>query len=150
MAIAMGSANAFLWANIGYALWGIILVWLTFVRGKDLLLMLSVFACISNVMFYHRTYDLVTMVFPLSYIVLNWRAKGEWLTSLRIITGLNVAYIFFGSTVLDILGISVDEVGICFVLQHALLASLLIHMMFSSPELPHSNKDSHNSMPMLM
>ncbi len=109
---------------IGYAVFGILLFVLSFAGSRDPLLKLAAFAVIANVMFYHRVYDFVTLVFPLIYAVLHLEEKGTADRAVRYATYATVGYTFFVGKVFYMLHSPIG-VPIAFALEHALLACLL-------------------------
>ena len=110
---------------VGYAVFGVLLFVLSFAGSRDSLLKLATFAVIANVMFYHRVYDFVTLVFPLIYAVLHREEKGTVARAIRYATYATVGYTFFVGKVFYMLQ-SPMGVPIAFALEHALLFCLLL------------------------
>lgn len=73
-----GAADTWPWAFAGYVVFGAAILAFSarrFVRraergAMELLFDLSVLALLANVFFYHRSYDFVTLAFPLAYCIL--------------------------------------------------------------------------------
>ena len=111
-------------ALAGYAFFGALLLLCTFRGSRDSLLKLSVFAVIANVMFYHRIYDFVTLIFPLIYAVLHREDRAPLDRAIRHLTYANVVFAFFVGRIFAALSIP-GRVPILFALEHALLACLV-------------------------
>ena len=109
---------------VGYAVFGILLFVLSFAGSRDPLLKLATFAVIANVMFYHRVYDFVTLVFPLIYAVLHREEKGTVDRAIRYATYATVGYTFFAGKIFYMLQ-SPLGVPIAFTLEHVLLVCLV-------------------------
>ena len=109
----------------GYLFFGALLFALSFTGGKDSLLKLSIFAVIANVMFYHRVYDFVTLLFPLIYAVKNLSDRSRLGVALRWAVFANVALVFFGSRAFYALSHQL-YVPCCAVAEHVLLLLLLL------------------------
>ena len=127
--------DAGLIATIGYCVFGTLLVSVALVNSRDSLLKLSTFAILSNVMFYHRGYDFVTLLLPLAYVITSGFRKSVLHQLVLLLSALSVAWIFFGSKLLHIA--SRFDVLICTALQHALLFALLATVFC------HSCKSNH-------
>ena len=82
-------------ALAGYAVFGALLFFCALTGPQDALLKLATFAVIANVMFYHRVYDFVTLLFPLVYAVRNRDDCSRLGASLRWVIFANVALTFF-------------------------------------------------------
>ena len=108
----------------GYLFFGALLFALSFTGSRDSLLKLSIFAVIANVMFYHRVYDFVTLLFPLIYAVRNLQDRSRLGVALRWAVFANVALVFFGIKALRALDLQV-YVPCCAVAEHVLLFLLL-------------------------
>ncbi len=120
----IGCENTAVWANFGYVAFGVLLLVLSFMKRRDDLLALSLLGVISNVMFYHRNYDFVVLVFPIAYALLTKDSGSFALKALKWVLGVVVFWTFYGVRILhqaDIHPIVVD-----FVLMHALLVALLV------------------------
>ena len=109
----------------GYLFFGALLFALSFVGSKDSLLKLATFSVIANVMFYHRVYDFVTLLFPLIYAVRNLSDRSRLGVALRWTVFANVALVFFGIKALHALDPQV-YVPCCAVAEHILLLLLLV------------------------
>ena len=109
----------------GYLFFGALLFALSFVGSKDSLLKLATFSVIANVMFYHRVYDFVTLLFPLIYAVRNLSDRSRLGVALRWTVFANVALVFFGIKALRALDPQV-YVPCCAVAEHILLLLLLV------------------------
>lgn len=111
-------------ASAGYAFCGLLGLTIA-VRGRlDDLLGLAIFAVLSNVMFYHRIYDFVTLIFPIIYVVLHRRDYAPIDRAIRYLTYTNVIFIFFICKLFSALQFSWNT-PITFVLEHALLVCLV-------------------------
>ena len=104
---------------------GILLLGLSFVRKRNDLLALSLLAVISNVMFYHRDYDYVSLIFPLAYVLVGTERKTRTFTFFKWLVCVVVAWTFYGSRIL-LRRASIPIIGADFVLLHALLCELLV------------------------
>ena len=124
LARELGFASVAVWAKYGYLLFGALLLLLSFARRRDDLLVLSLLAVISNVMFYHRAYDYVSLVFPLAYALAGTKRETRSFAFFKWILILVIAWTFYGIRIMVQAGIHV--VGVDFVLMHALLCSLLV------------------------
>lgn len=113
------------WANIGYALWSIVLLLLLSLKRFDDLLTLSLLAVISNVMFYHRIYDFVTLFFPVVYIIKTWDSGDLLNKSVKWLTVANVAWAFYIQRILGNLNLCC-EILVFWSLQHFLLLALIL------------------------
>ena len=111
-------------ALAGYAVFGALLLLCTFRGSQDPLLKLSIFAVIANVMFYHRVYDFVTLIFPLIYVVLHREDRAPLDRAIRHLTYANVLFMFFIYKIFFILQSSA-RIPIEFALGHALLVCLV-------------------------
>lgn len=112
-------------ALAGYMFFAALLFLCALTGPQDPLLKLSTFAVIANVMFYHRVYDFVTLLFPLIYAVRNLTDRSGLGVLLRWTIFVNVALVFFGSKALVVLGLPI-YLPSCFVAEHLLLALLLM------------------------
>lgn len=120
----LGFASVAFWAACGYWVFGALLVLLSFARRRDDLLALSLLAVISNVMFYHRAYDYVSLAFPLAYAFVETKRATRSFTFFKWILVFVIAWTFYGNRIMVQAGIHV--VGADFVLMHALLCALLV------------------------
>ncbi len=112
-------------ATLGYTFFGLLLVVLALKRTQDDLLDFAILSVISNVMFYHRIYDFIVLIFPVVYwFKVHAVSHGVlW----RIIEGLifaNVLFIFYLQR--GFFAFGVDALPVVVVLEHALLFALLI------------------------
>lgn len=120
-----GVVNVGAAAMTGYVFFGLLGLVLA-IRGRcDDLLGLAVFAVIANVMFYHRVYDFMTLVFPLIYVVLHWSDRAPLDRAIRYLTFANVVFTFFVCRMFSFLQFR-GVVPITFVLEHALLSCLVL------------------------
>ena len=73
----------------------------------NVLLKLSTLTMLAIVMFYHRTYDLVALIIPciwaMDVLLTNGKRNLARITALVIL--VNVAYVFYGLKILDVLGV---------------------------------------------
>lgn len=115
--------NVSVWANIGYAIYGVLLVCTVAMRNVDNLLRLSTLAVIANLMFYHRVYDFVTLAFPLVYAMKNSRQFGRIDIAIRVAACLNVGWTFFLARAVYRLGVGHSTIS--FILQVILLFAFL-------------------------
>ena len=127
LARAFGVADVGAWAYAGYAVGAVLLAACALRKRTDGLLLLSVFSVIGDVMFYHRTYDLVVLAFPLVY-VLSDAASTPSSRAIRWLTILNIAWIFFIDKACIVLHIPINTVPVCFLLQLGLLVALLARL----------------------
>lgn len=109
----------------GYLFFGSLLFALSLVGSRDSLLKLATFSVIANVMFYHRVYDFVTLLFPLIYAVRNLSDRSRLGVALRWTVFANVALVFFGIKALRALDLPV-YVPCCAAAEHILLLMLLM------------------------
>lgn len=121
-----GSADVKLWANAGYVVYGALLFALAFARRHDDTLLLSIFAVVSNVMFYHRAYDFVVLIFPCVYLMENWKRRDIVTQGIKFLVAANIIWSFFASQFLRFVDILAIDVPVCFALEHALLAMMLV------------------------
>ena len=115
-----------MWANMGYVIYGALCFLIAFVGKKDALLKLSALAIVSNVMFYHRVYDFVTLLFPLVLVIRDWRKQDTLNRIIRYLTIVNIVWTFFVLKAVDIAHIYCHPVAITFSLEHLLLGSLIL------------------------
>ena len=123
----LGVDNFATWAIGGYVLFGLLLLGLAFCKRRDDLLGVSVLAVISNVMFYHRDYDLVTLIFPLAYVIINQNEKSASFKMLKWTSFVVIGWFFYGLRILFEMKIFI--LGADFVLMHLLLVAFLIHFV---------------------
>ena len=109
----------------GYAFFGAVLLLCALTGPQDPLLKLATFSVIANVMFYHRAYDFVTLLFPLVYAVRNLQDRSRLGVALRWAIFANVALIFFAVRAMYAPG-SRFHVPFCTVAEHILLLFLLM------------------------
>ncbi len=87
-----------------YAVFGLLGLYVCRIARKDIVLALAALAVLSNVMFYHRGYDYVSLVFtmPLAVRMLWGGTRLSWLdrTILALIV-VDILYLFFGLWVLN-------------------------------------------------
>ena len=121
-----GSVDVRLWANLGYVICSALLFALAFARCRDDALLLSTFAVVSNVMFYHRVYDFVVLIFPCVYLIENWPRKDFVTQGIKFLVAANIIWSFFLSQFLRFANVLAVDVPVCFVLEHALLAMFLV------------------------
>lgn len=131
-----GVNNVTTWAHAGYAIGGLLLIMMAFRKVSDNLLFLSILSVIANIMFYHRAYDFVVLVFPLVYVLI--RSGGGCLSFVRIATILNIAWTFFFDKISVSLHLPINAVIVTTFLEHALLVSLFV-VLFSSHGTQSSN-----------
>ncbi len=129
---AFGCEDVKTWANVGYVFYGMLCFFVAFAGKKDLLLKLAALATISNVMFYHRVYDFVTLVFPLVFVIRDWNNREVWSWFVRALTFINVIWTFFAAKLLADLHVGYNVVAITFSLEHLLLGSLLVVLFTTS------------------
>ncbi len=96
-----GVAEVWPWARAGYVLFGLAIVGYSscrlFSHGRDMLLDLSVFAVLADMVFYHRCYDLVSLAFPLAFCLCNplgRRTVLPWLLVVNAFFFLRVDFAF--------------------------------------------------------
>ena len=123
-----GSGDVKLWANVGYLIYSTLLFALAFARHRDNTLLLSTFAVISNVMFYHRVYDFVVLIFPCIYLIENWKQNDVVTQGIKFLVAANIIWSFFVSQFLRFANLLAVDVPVCFILEHALLAMFLIQL----------------------
>ncbi len=116
-----------------YAFYGLLAFVVVWIGKKDVVLKLAMLAVVANVMFYHRIYDFVTLVFPLVYVLLHWTETDRCGRAVRALTVVNVAWTFFGERVFAALGWGGCRVPVTFALEHLLLAALLVRAARNSP-----------------
>ncbi|MBQ0032474.1 MAG: DUF2029 domain-containing protein [bacterium] len=109
----------------GYVFFGAVLLLCALTGPQDPLLKLATFSVIANVMFYHRAYDFVTLLFPLVYAVRNLQDRSRLGVALRWAIFANVALIFFAVRAMYAPG-SRFHVPFCTVAEHILLLFLLM------------------------
>lgn len=112
-------------ALAGYAFFGALLFFCALTGPQDPLLKLATFSVIANVMFYHRAYDFVTLLFPLVYAVRNLQDRSRLGVALRWTVFANVALVFFGVWFLDCSDRQ-WRIPCCTIAEHVLLALLLM------------------------
>ena len=112
-------------ALAGYVFFGALLCFCALTGPQDPLLKLATFSVIANVMFYHRVYDFVTLLFPLVYAARNLSDRSRLGVALRWTVFANVALVFFGIRIMDALDFQ-SYVPCCVVAEHILLALLLM------------------------
>ena len=127
LARAFGVADVGAWAYAGYAVGAVLLVACALRKRTDGLLLLSVFSVIGDVMFYHRTSDLLVLAYPRVY-VLSDAASTPSSRAIRWLTILNIAWIFFIDKACIVLHIPINTVPVCFLLQLGLLVALLARL----------------------
>ena len=94
---------------------------------------LSVFAVMSNVMFYHREYDFVTLLIPLAYAILMLPTEKVICRFAKGIIFANILWSFFLSRAMRLP--QPADILVCAMLQHCLL-STLVAMMFIADRSP--------------
>lgn len=113
---------------INYLFFAVLLMVFSFIGSKnDILLKLSLFATISSIMFYHRIYDFVILIFPLILICRDWDSEYLIDKVIRIVTIANLVLVFYGFRILQ-LGVMVPRCcynTIMFILTTLLLTALL-------------------------
>jgi len=126
---ALGCERAIvqMFATVGYVVCGF-LCCSVFVGKKEHLLKLSVLAVISNMMFYHRGYDFVTLVFPLAYVMTaEFISRTDGLAvALRALVWFGVAYFFFASKVVLSLCLGGEWTVCAYCGYHVLLLVMLL------------------------
>lgn len=132
LAAFLGFSHLQAWATAGYVLYGLLALAVAFFGKRDELLKLAALAVIANVMFYHRIYDFVTLVFPLLLVFRDWQKDFAAERFVRWTALLAVVWIFVGERLLAS-RIGAAEVPITFVSQHLLLLSLLASLVVSGP-----------------
>ena len=118
---SFGVENVGSLALVGYLFYGLLALAVAFLGCREELLGLSIFAVISNVMFYHRIYDFVVLIIPLVLILQS--ACRAWVV--RALVAINIVACFYGFRVFDGLSVPYNRVAFGFFLQNALLLSLL-------------------------
>ncbi len=139
----LGFEHVTSWAIGGYVLWGILLLGLTFAKKRDDLLTLSLLSVLSNVMFYHRDYDLVTLIFPFAYLVSNAGRTSPSFKLLKWISIAEIAWRFYGSRIA--LGLDMNFLPPDFVLMPILLLSLVFFYIRSESVTPIGLVDRRNA-----
>lgn len=125
---SLGSVHVKEWALAGYVFYGLLCFALCFMKGHDDLLRISVFAVLANVMFYHRVYDLVTLVFPLVVMARDWRHK-DWPTKIAMYATLvAVGWTFYVCGILGVLRIPHNRQLTGYIIENILLVALLLRM----------------------
>ena len=132
LARVFGVENVGAWAYVGYVVGTVLLVGCALRKRADGLLMLSVFSVIGDVMFYHRTYDLVVLMFPLIY-VLSDAADSPSSCAIKWLTILNIAWVFFIDKACIVLHVPINTVPVCFFLHMGLLVALLARLPARAP-----------------
>ena len=130
------------WSTVGYVIYGTFCLVVAFARKQDDLLKFATLAVISNVMFYHRAYDFVTLVFPLIVALRDWQLRDGVSRYVRYLTFANVLWTFFILRAVVALHLPCPFVAIAFALEHLLLGALL-SSLFSSYRLPQMAKINH-------
>lgn len=125
-ALSLGSAHVREWAFVGYVFYGLLCFVPCFVKSKDDLLKISILAVIANVMFYHRVYDFVTLVFPFAVVLRDWCRRGWVAKFTRWATCVAIGWTFYACGILGVLHIPHNRQLMGFVLENALLVALLI------------------------
>lgn len=120
-----GCADARILALVGYALGTIVLVLVCLRKSKDSLLLIAVLSVLSNIMFYHRVYDFVTLAFPLVLVMRDWKSREKIDWSVRVLTIVNVGYTFYFDRALSAVGVTGIRVPMTFALEHLLFVALL-------------------------
>ncbi len=134
----LGISNFATFAIGGYVVFGLLLGGMAFCKRRDDLLSLSVLAVISNVMFYHRDYDLVSLIFPLAYVLVCDNEESLSFKILKWSSFVVVGWFFYGLRILFEMKVFIP--GADFVLMHLLLLALLIHFVsFGKSVGPFSN-----------
>jgi len=123
-----GSGDIKTWANFGYVIYGTLLFVLAFTRHRDNTLLMSILAVLSNVMFYHRTYDFVVLIFPCVYLIENWKRKDVVMQGIKLLIAVNIIWSFFVSQFLRFANVLAVDVPVCFILEHALLGMFLVQL----------------------
>ena len=132
VALSMGSACVKEWALVGYVFYGFLCFALCFIKGHDDLLRISVFAVLANVMFYHRVYDLVTLVFPLVLMVRDWDRK-DWPTKIAMYATLvAVGWTFYVCGILGVLRLPHNRQLTGYIIENVLLVALLLRMRYEA------------------
>lgn len=123
----LGCENVKAFSLAGYLFFGILLFAYSFTGKSDSLLKLATFSVIANVMFYHRVYDFITLIFPAIYVVKNVSNKSLIGGMIRWLTVAVVFHPFFGIKILGATGlVEAFYVPVNFLLEHLLLVGLLI------------------------
>ncbi len=125
LAKALGAVDIGTWANVGYCVFGAMLTVIAWVGCRDDLLLLSGLSVVSSVMFYHRAYDYVVLVFPLAYVLLHTDDASHPNRYVRWLVAANILWVFFLDKACGMLHLQIDTVVVTFTLEHALLAALL-------------------------
>ena len=113
-----------IWATIYYVVFSGLLVGLLFMKKRDDLLSLSLLGVISSVMFYHRSYDFVVLVFPLALVLVNKGNETQPFRILKWVVYIMIFWAFYGMRILYQFDIRL--IGVDFALMHALLVALLV------------------------
>ena len=119
-----------------YALFGLLGLYVCQIARKDVILALASLAILSNVMFYHRAYDYVSLVFAMVLVarmLSDGTKKSRIDKAILVLIGLDVLYMFFGmwivsSVLVRMMGYSVGGVGrfLMMPLEHILLLALVV------------------------
>lgn len=131
-------------ALAGYAVFGALALFVAFSRRYSFLQRLALLALIADVMFYHREYDFVVLVFPLVWLLMEKRPEAGLFECLndgmgegpdkrvtavaKLVLWTLVIMAFFGTRVLFAFGLDTAMIAACTVLHHLALAALLVVM----------------------
>ena len=126
-------------ALVGYMIGAILVCSVFFVKRNELLLKLSFLTTVSNVMFYHRVYDFITLVVPLIYIAQKSFVSRKDMIAifLRFSVWLNIAFFWFITRYFVFTGMRYAPIG--FVL-HILMLTILIIESFNRHECDYMHK----------
>ena len=123
----IGANDTKMWASVGYVFWGMGLVGIACLRCQKGLLVLSVLSLVANVMFYHRAYDFVVLIFPLCYVLTE--GKSRMMSVISWLVALNITWIFFLDKACGMIHLPLNTVILTFAIEHALLVALLWHLL---------------------
>lgn len=132
VALSLGSLSVKEWALAGYVFYGLICLAACFMKGHDDLLRISVFAVLANVMFYHRVYDFVSLVFPLVLMARDWRCNDRPAKIAMYATIVAAAWTFYGCGILGTLRVPHNRQIIGYVIENVLLVALLLRMCYAA------------------
>ena len=133
VSLSSSKADARFWAFAGYVIWGFVCAFVALWRrhDNDWYLRLTILAIASNVLCYHRSYDFVTLIFPMVLVVRDWPAKKIIDRMIVGITALNVGWFFWGMKIVRESGFGFNEVFVCFCLMNGLVIALLAKLRAS-------------------
>lgn len=131
-----GCGGAEGWATVGYVVFGLALLVIVLRKScRNDTLTLSLLAVISNIMFYHRAYDFVSMIFPLAFVLANLHDKRLHVRVVSFLSMLNILWLFWpakAQAAMRLVHIPAAFIPTCFVLQHMLFVAMMVCYLIES------------------